>query len=131
MTPSVDDRVITKTSPRSVTDTVTRLSDLVLDKGLQVFAVFDHSGEAHRHGLVLRDTTVVVFGSPIAGTPAMEYEPLSALDLPLKVLIWDDNGTTRVSYTAPDVLSTRYGLPPDVARGLAGIDTITDALVET
>jgi uncharacterized protein (DUF302 family) len=121
--------VVTKTSPSSVTATVARLVELVNGKGMNVFAVIDHSGEAERAGMALRETRVVIFGSPKAGTPVMEAVALAALDLPLRVLIWDDHGHTRVSYTAPNALAARYGIPAALAMNLAGIDALTDALV--
>jgi uncharacterized protein (DUF302 family) len=124
------DRIVTKSSPRSVPETVRRMSELASAKGLKLFTVIDHSGEAAANGLELRDTKVVVFGSPVAGTPVMQTAPLAALDLPLKILVWDDDGQTRVSYTAPAELATRYGLTEELAGRLAGIDGITDALVE-
>jgi uncharacterized protein (DUF302 family) len=105
------------------------MSELAAAKGLKVFAVIDHSGEAAAHGLELRDTKVVLFGSPVAGTPVMQAAPLAALDLPLKVLVWDEDGQTRVSYTAPSELAARYGLRDELAARLAGIDGLTDALV--
>ncbi len=77
--------VVTKLSPRTVAETVSRLTDLVRAKGMKVFAVIDQSVEARQVGLELRDTTLVMFGSPAAGTPVMAASPLSALDLPLKV----------------------------------------------
>jgi uncharacterized protein (DUF302 family) len=125
------DWIITKSSPRSVPETVQRMSDLVSAKGLKLFAVIDHSGEAAAHELELRDTKVVVFGSPVAGTPVMQAAPLAALDLPLKILVWDDDGQTRVSYTAPAELGSRYGLSDELTARLAAIDGLTDALVET
>ena len=123
------DRIITKSSPRSVPETVQRMSELVSDKGLKLFAVIDHSGEAAAHGLELRDTKVVVFGSPVSGTPVMQEAPLAALDLPLKIPVWDDDGQTRVSYTAPAELGARYGLGDELIPRLAAIDGLTDALV--
>jgi uncharacterized protein (DUF302 family) len=123
------DWIVTKLSPRSVPDTVARLSEIVETKGLELFAVIDHSGEAVAHGLELRDTKVVIFGSPVAGTPVMQAHPLAALDLPLKALVWDDEGQTKVSYTAPAELATRYGLGDELAGRLAGIDGLTDAAV--
>jgi uncharacterized protein (DUF302 family) len=125
------DWIITKSSPRSVPETVQRMSDLVSAKGLKLFAVIDHSGEAAAHELELRDTKVVMFGSPVAGTPVMQADPLAALDLPLKILVWDDDGQTRVSYTAPAELGARYGLSDELTARLAAIDGLTDALVET
>jgi uncharacterized protein (DUF302 family) len=123
-----DSGVVSKVSPRSVTGTVSRLVDLVAARGLKLFAVIDHSGEARAKGLELRDTKVVVFGSPEAGTPVMRAVPLAALDLPLKVLVWDDGGQTKVSYTAPRALAARYHLDDELAGRLAGIDALTDAL---
>ncbi len=121
--------VVTKQSPRSVAETVLRLSEIAVAKGMKVFAVIDHSGEAHAHGLELRDTKVVIFGSPQAGTPVMELAPLAALDLPLKVLVWADGDQTKVSYTALSALAARYKLSDDLASRLAGIDALTDALI--
>jgi len=121
--------IVTKQSPRSVADTVARLVDVVRTKGMKVFVVIDHSGEAKDKGLELRDTKVVIFGSPEAGTPVMVASPLAALDLPLKVLVWADGDKTSVSYTAPAALAARYGLDRELAGRLAGIDALTDAAV--
>lgn len=125
----LDGSIVTKLAPGSVDATVARLRNLVAERGMTVFAVFDHGGEAKRQGLDLRDTQVVVFGSPLGGTPVMQGAPLSALDLPLKVLIWDDGGQTKVSYLDPEALARRYRLGADAARRLAGIAPLTDALV--
>ena len=119
--------MVTKQSPRTVEETVSRLRDLIASKGLKLFVVVDHSAEADAHGLSLRDTKLVVFGSPEAGTPVMQTHPLAALDLPLKVLVWDDNGQTQVSYLAPAELAARYDLDDELTAGLAGIDALTDA----
>jgi uncharacterized protein (DUF302 family) len=123
------DGVVTKLSSQSVQDTVKRLSATAATNGLKVFAVIDHSGEAEAHGLRLRDTKVVIFGSPEAGTPVMEAAPLAALDLPLKVLVWADGDQTKVSYTAPRTLAARYQLSDELAARLGGIDALTDAIV--
>jgi len=123
------EEVVTKESRVSVVETVARLVDLVTAKGMKVFAVIDHSGEANTKGLELRETKVVIFGSPEAGTPVMASTPLAALDLPLKVLIWDDGGRTKVSYTAPHALAARYRISGELAARLAGIEPLTDALV--
>jgi len=129
--PSLDGAgIVTKLSAHSVGDTLSRLLTMLSEKGMKVFAEIDHSGEARRSGLELRETKVVIFGSPAAGTPVMASVPLAALDLPLKVLIWDDAGQTNVSYTAPSALAARYGLSAELASRLAGIDPLTDALVD-
>jgi uncharacterized protein (DUF302 family) len=112
-----------------VEDTVARLSDLLATRGIKLFAVIDHSGEAQASGLELRDTKVVIFGSPLAGTPVMQAVPLAALDLPLKVLVWQDGEQTKVSYAPPAALAARYGLSAELAQRLAAIDAITDALI--
>ena len=121
--------ITTKVSPRSVAATVARFKEILTAKGLKVFDVIDQSAEAEAVGLELRPTTLVLFGSPAAGTPVMVASPLAALDLPLKVLVWADGNETKVTYTSPDELATRYGLSPDMSARLAGIDGLTDALV--
>jgi uncharacterized protein (DUF302 family) len=121
--------VVTKLSPRSVADTVARLTDLLAAKNQKLFAVIDQRAEAQQVGLDLRDTTLMIFGSPAAGTPVMDAVPLSALDLPLKVLIWADGEQAKVSYYSPAALAARHHLPADLAARLAGIDPLTDALV--
>jgi uncharacterized protein (DUF302 family) len=120
--------VITKLSRHSVADTVARFTDILGAKGLKVFAVIDQSAEARQVGLSLRETTLVIFGSPAAGTPVMVASPLSALDLPLKVLVWADGDQTKVSYYAPAALAASHHLG-DLAGNLAGINALTDALV--
>jgi uncharacterized protein (DUF302 family) len=90
-----------------VAETVARLSDSVAAKGMKLFAVIDHSGEANAVGLELRDTKLLIFGSPEAGTPVMQAAPLAALDLPLKVLVWSDGDQTKLSYTSPSALAAR------------------------
>jgi uncharacterized protein (DUF302 family) len=121
---------VTKLSSESVPDTVKRLEDVIAAKGLKLFAVVNHSGEAEAHGLSLRDTKVVIFGSPVAGTPVMQAAPLAALDLPLKVLVWDDDGQTKLNYLAPAAFAERYGLDAGLAAKLAGIDAVTDAVTD-
>jgi uncharacterized protein (DUF302 family) len=121
--------VVTKLSPRSVADTVSRLTGLVTAKGMKLFAVIDQRAEAREAGLELRETTLVIFGSPAGGTPVMAASPLSALDLPLKILVWDDEGRTNVTYYAPATLASRHHLSPELAARLAGIDPLTDALI--
>lgn len=121
--------VVTKLSPRSVADTVARLEAVVTSKGLTLFTEVDHSAAARSVGMELRETRVVIFGSPEAGTPVMQAVPLAALDLPLKVLVWADGDQTKVSYTAPAALAARYGLSDELSARLAGIDALTDAAV--
>ena len=129
MTDDNEPGVVTKVSPRSVADTVARLEELLSAKNVKLFSVIDQRAAAREAGLDLRDTMLVIFGNPAAGTPVMDAAPLSALDLPLKVLIWDDAGHTKVSYYAPATLAARHHLSADLAARLAAVDPITDALV--
>jgi uncharacterized protein (DUF302 family) len=129
MADRIDTEITTKISPRSVTETTSRLTGILSAKGLKVFAVIDQSGEASAVGMKLRETTLVLFGNPAAGTPVMVAAPLSALDLPLKVLIWADDGQTKVTYYGPAALAARYDLDADLTAKLAAIDPLTDALV--
>ena len=121
--------VVTKSSRRSVADTLSRLTELLDARRIKLFAVIDQRAEARGAGLQLRETVPVIFGDRAVGTSVMVDSPLAALDLPLKVLIWADDDVTKVSYTAPSALAARHHLDGDLAARLAGIDTITDALV--
>jgi uncharacterized protein (DUF302 family) len=118
-----------KLSPLSVADTVTKLTGILSAKGVKVFAVIDQSAAAQEVGQELRETTLVIFGNPAAGTPVMVAEPFAALDLPLKVLIWADGDQTKVTYYSPAAIAARYNLDDKLAAGLAVIDPLTDALV--
>ena len=126
---NVDAGIITKSREGSVADAVASLVSLVESHHMKIFTIIDHSGEAKQVGLELRETKVVIFGSPVAGTPVMQAAPLAALDLPLKVLVWDGDGRTNISYTDPAVLADRHHLPQELASRLAGIGPLTDALV--
>ncbi|HYB86098.1 MAG TPA: DUF302 domain-containing protein [Streptosporangiaceae bacterium] len=121
--------VVTKLSPRSVAGTITRLTDILAAKGVKLFTVIDQAAEARQVGLQLRDTVLVIFGNPQAGTPVMAASPMAALDLPLKVLVWDDGGQAKVSYYSPAEIAARHGLGPGLEKNLAAIDVLTDALV--
>jgi uncharacterized protein (DUF302 family) len=105
------------------------VTSMITAKGMRLFAVIDQAAEARQAGLELRETVLVIFGSPQAGTPVMAASPLAALDLPLKVLIWADEGQTKVSYYAPAALAARHHLTADLAASLVGINALTDALV--
>jgi uncharacterized protein (DUF302 family) len=121
--------VVTKLSRHSVADTVAKLTGMISAKGMRLFAVIDQAAEARQAGLTLRETILVIFGSPKAGTPVMAASPLAALDLPLKVLIWADGDQTKVSYYAPAALAARHHLTADLAANLVGVNALTDALV--
>ena len=127
---SVDEPgVVTKLSPRPVGDTVARLTDMLAAKGVKLFDTIDQRAAAREVGLDLRETVLMIFGNPVAGTPVMVAVPLSALDLPLKVLICDDEGQTKVTYYAPAALAARHHLNADLAAKLSVVDPLTDALI--
>jgi uncharacterized protein (DUF302 family) len=126
---SVCEAVITKLSPWSMTDTLARLSAVIAARGMEVFAVIDYSRKARDAGLDLRDTTLVIFGSASAATPAIEAAPLAALDLPQRVVVWKDGFQTMVSYPAPATVARRIGLSGELADAPAGIDALIGAVI--
>jgi len=121
--------IVTKESSRSVSNTVERFIDLLSEKGVKVFTVIDQREEAQHVGLDLRETVLVLFGDPRAGTPVMVASPLVALELPLRIVVWSDNGQTKVSYESPKSLGARYQLGEELIGRLEGINSLTDALV--
>jgi uncharacterized protein (DUF302 family) len=121
--------VSTRVSRWPVSTTVERFLAAIGARGMTVFATIDQRAAAEAVGLQLRDTVLVIFGSPAAGTPVMDAVPLAALDLPLKLLVWDDGGRSCVSYLRPDALAGRYGLAPALAAPLAGIEHLVDAVL--
>jgi uncharacterized protein (DUF302 family) len=121
--------VVTRASRYGFAETLARLRSALARRQLEIFAWFDHSGAAKRVGLTMPDTQVVVFGNPKSGTPLMLASPLVALDLPLRVLVADDNGHAVVSFLSPAYLVKRYGIPPNLVSNIAGIETIVDEVV--
>lgn len=119
----------TKDSPWPVAETADRFARLITERGMTIFATIDQRAAAHRVGMELRDTVLILFGNPATGTPVMDAQPLAALDLPLKLLVWDDDGHTRVSYLMPAVLASRFALPESLAAPLAGIEGLVDAVL--
>jgi len=115
----------------SVEDTVNRLQAAFVEKGMQVFAVIDHSGEAEKVGLKMRPTKVVIFGSPKGGTPLMVAAPSLAIDLPLKALVAEDAvGKVTVTYDDPQYLKERHGVPGELIKNLAGAGVVIGKAVE-
>jgi uncharacterized protein (DUF302 family) len=103
----------------SVDETVARLQAMLQEKGVQIFALIDHSGEAKRAGIEMRPTKLLIFGNPKAGTPLMLAAPTIAIDLPLKLLVWEDaSGQTWITYNTPEYLQKRHGLPEKLAAAL-------------
>ena len=123
--------IIDMPSRYSVPETVARLEWILKEKGLAVFALIDHSGEAEKAGLAMRPTQLLIFGSPKAGTPLMVAAPRLAIDLPLKALAWqDEQGKVWLSYNSPEYLQQRHGFPVDLLKNIAGISALIQKAVE-
>lgn len=117
--------VVTLASSYSQSETVTRLTNTAKAKKLIVFAAINFAQDAANVGLSLSETQLLIVGNPTGGTPAIQAVPLTALDLPLKILIWTDaNSKVWVSYNAPGYLKERYGLTDELAKPLSGIGTL-------
>jgi uncharacterized protein (DUF302 family) len=131
MAPSEVTGIVEIPSNHSVDQTVQKLEDILKAKGVQLFAIVDHSGEAQRAGLKMRPTKLLIFGSPKAGTPLMLAAPSSAIDLPLKILVGEDeNGKVWVSYNSPSYLKERHGLPQELLQNIAIIETLASMIAE-
>jgi uncharacterized protein (DUF302 family)/uncharacterized membrane protein YidH (DUF202 family) len=117
--------IVTVESHHSVDETVNKLKQLLDAKGVKLFALIDHSGAAADVGMQMRPTRVLIFGSPMAGTPLMIASPTIAIDLPLKLLVWEDSGgKVSISFNDPAYLQERHGLPPELVHNIAAADTI-------
>jgi uncharacterized protein (DUF302 family)/uncharacterized membrane protein YidH (DUF202 family) len=117
--------IIDKPSNHSVDETVEKLKTIVQSKGVTLFALVDHSGEAEKVGMKMRPTKLLIFGSPKAGTPLMLAAPSIAIDLPLRILVWEDGqGKVWVSYNSPDYLKERHNLPLDLLQNIAVVETL-------
>jgi uncharacterized protein (DUF302 family) len=108
------DGVKTRQSAYSFEETLGRIERSIAERGLTVFARIDHRAGARAHGLDMPAATVLVFGNPAVGTPAMLSQPLAALDLPLRVLVWERHGQVQVSYQDPQFVSRRFGIPAEI-----------------
>jgi uncharacterized protein (DUF302 family) len=118
-------------SHHTVDETLAIFTAILAAKGVTVFAVVDHSGEAAKVGMSMRPTKLVIFGSPRAGTPLMQAAPSIAIDLPLKILVSEDaNGQTWVSYNSPEYLRDRHNLPPELIANIAVIETLAAKAAE-
>ncbi len=123
--------VVDVASRYSVPETLARLQTILTEKGMTVFALVDHSGEAEKAGLAMRPTQLLIFGSPKGGTPLMVAAPRLAIDLPLKALAWQDEaGQVWLSYNSPEYLQQRHGFPVDLMKNIAGIAGLVQKAVE-
>jgi len=127
----IGEGIVRKPSSRSVAETLDRLETILKARGIQVFARIDHAGEAARVGLSMPPTQVLIFGNPRAGTPVMLAAPTAAIDLPLKVLAWQDAvGKVWLGYTDPSDLAHRHGLEEKQVAPLGVIADLVDAAVK-
>lgn len=129
--PANENGLVHVASARSVPETLKNLQTTIQGRGLKIFALIDHSGEAEKAGLTMRPTQLLIFGSPKAGTPLMVAAPTLAIDLPLKALVWEDtDGKVWVSYNSPDYLQQRHGIPADLVKNIAGVGALVEKAVE-
>jgi len=118
-------------SKYSVDETVKRLESVLAERGVRVFAVVDHSGEAEKVGMKMRPTKLVIFGNPKGGTPLMVAAPTLAIDLPLKALVSEDeSGKVWVSYNSPEYLKERHRVPEDLIKNIAVAGALVAKAVE-
>jgi uncharacterized protein (DUF302 family) len=123
MATATNNGIVNKPSKHSVEQTVEALQNILKSKGVAVFALIDHSGEAEKVGLKMRPTKLLIFGNPRAGTPLMLASPSSAIDLPLKLLVWEDvQGKVWVSYNSSEYLRERHGLPQELMQNIAIVE---------
>ena len=120
-----DNGMIDKPSNHSVNETVERLKGILQAKGVTLFALVDHSGEAEKVGMKMPPTKLLIFGNPKAGTPVMLAAPSSAIDLPLKILVWEDaQGKVWTSYNSPRYLQERHKLSTELLQNIAVVETL-------
>jgi uncharacterized protein (DUF302 family) len=125
--PAANRGIIDKQSNHTVEQTVERLKNVLQSKGVTLFAVVDHSGEAEKVGMKMPPTKLLIFGNPKAGTPLMLAAPSIAIDLPLKILVSEDaHGKVFVSYNSSAYLQERHGLPPELLQNIAVVETLAD-----
>ena len=126
-----DSGLIDIRSSHSVDETVEKLKGILQAKGIALFALVDHSGAAIKAGMKMRPTKLLIFGNPKAGTPVMLATPSSAIDLPLKILIWEDaRGKVWVTYNSPVYLQERHSLPPELLQNIAVVETLATKAAE-
>ena len=120
--------IVQISSKHSVDETVQKLKDILAAKGVTLFAVVDHSGEAAKAGMKMPNTKLLIFGSPRAGTPVMLAAPSIAIDLPLKILVAEDgNGKVWISYNSVQFLAERHGVAAELMKNLAVIEGLAAA----
>jgi uncharacterized protein (DUF302 family) len=125
------DGIVDVSSNHSVDETVDKLKGILQSKGITLFVVIDHSGEAAKVGIKMPPTKLLIFGNPKGGTPPMLAAPSIALDLPLKILVWEDSqGNVWLSYNSPEYLKERHGLPQDLLQNISAAKALAAAAAE-
>ena len=131
MASAPDNGIVNKPSHHSVDLTVEKLKGILQAKGVMLFALVDHSGEAEKVGMKMRPTKLLIFGNPKAGTPLMQAAPSTAIDLPLKILVWEDGqGRVWVSYNSSAYLQQRHGFPAELLQNIAVVETLAAKAAE-
>lgn len=131
MVPATNKGIVDKASNHSVDETVERLKGILQSKGVTIFAVVDHSGEAEKVGMKMRPTKLLIFGSPKAGTPLMLAAASVAIDLPLKILVWEDaQGKVWESYNSSEYLRERHGFPQELVANIAVVEVLAAKAAE-
>lgn len=131
MAAKTDTGIMSIPSNHSVNQTVEKLEKLLQSKGIKLFALIDHSGEAAKAGMQMRPTKLLIFGNPKAGTPLMIASPSIAIDLPLKILVWEDNnGKVWISYNSEEHLQARHKLPQDLVPNIAVVAALAAKTAE-
>ena len=123
--------IVSIPSRHTVDQTVDKLQSLLQAKEVILFAIIDHSGEAAKAGMTMPPTKLLIFGSPRAGTPLMLASPSIAIDLPLKILVWQDGeGKVWLSWNSPEYLARRHSLPANLIPVLAVAETLAEKAAE-
>jgi uncharacterized protein (DUF302 family) len=131
MTLSTGPGIVHMPVDHSVNETVEKLKRILEAKGVALFALIDHSGEAEKAGMKMRPTKLLIFGNPKAGTPIMLAAPSVAIDLPLKILIWEDkDGKVWISYNSPENLQERHHLAKELLPNIAAVGKLAAEAAE-
>ena len=131
MTLATNSGIVDIPAKHSVDETVAKLKAILQAKGIMLFALVDHSGEAEKVGMKMPNTKLLIFGNPKAGTPLMLAAPSTAIDLPLKILVWEDKaGKTQVSYNSAEYLQQRHGFPADLVQNIAAVEVLAQKAAE-
>jgi len=131
MPPDNGKGLIDISSSHSVDETVERVKGILQAKGITLFVLVDHSGEAAKAGMKMPPTKLLIFGNPKGGTPVMLGAPSAAIDLPLKILVWEDvQGKVWITYNSPSYLQERHNIPPDLLPNIAVVETLATKAAE-